>query len=124
MLPQLMGQRGPSMFPGIGQGQGFGPDPETIENERQRVLARKQVRVKGHHVKVFNMHTAADVAAYEKLMQTLIKGAQAQTHMIWDNEKQLVTKGGNQEWLRYLEWTEFELNVETTLPVGTSKPRR
>ena len=122
MLPQLMGQRGPSMFQGLGQG--FGPDPETIESERQRVLARKQVRVKGHHVKVFIMHAAADVAAYEKLMQTLIKGVQMQTHMIWDNEKQLVQRGGDQKWMRYLEWTEFELNVEPTLPVGTAKARR
>ena len=122
MLPQLMGQRGPSMFQGLGQS--FGPDPEVIENERQRVLAQKHVRVKGHHVKVYDMHDDGDVAAYQKLMQVLIKGVQMQTHMIWDNEKQLVQRGGDQKWMRYLEWTEFELNVEPTLPVGTAKARR
>ena len=128
MLPQLTGANpGPSMFGDLthaNSGQGLGPTPEEMEFERQRVLAMKTVNVKGHHVRVFDMSDAEDVAAYEKLMMTLIKGTQARTHQVWDNEKQLVTKGTNQTWMRYMEWSEFELNVQPTMPVGTNRRRK
>lgn len=97
----------------------FGPNAEEMEAERQRVLARRHVKVVGHHVKLFDMHEKADVAAYEKLMKTLIAGVQARTHMIWDNDRQLLQDQGSQRWKRYLEWSEFELKVEATAPVGT-----
>jgi len=111
---------GASMF-GRLQPPQMGPSAEDMEKERQRVLARRHVKVRGHHVRIFDMHKPKDVKAYEKLMGELVVGAQALTHMIWENEKQLVTTAEGQRWMRYIEWSEFELKVEPTAPVGTRK---
>jgi hypothetical protein len=64
------------------------------------------------------MDNAKDVTDYSKLMHKLIEGVQAKTHVIWDNDRQLVTNNGNQSWRRYLEWSEFVLEEEATDPVG------
>jgi hypothetical protein len=110
---------GQSMF-GSMASPDVGPSPEEMNAERQRVLFKKHVQLKAHHVRVFDMHDPADVKAYEKQMKILIAGVQAKSHVIWDNDRQLVTRKGEQGWQRYMEWSEFVLNEEATAPVGVA----
>ena len=128
MFPDMMttpgmfqpGPPGPSMFQGLSQGAG--PSPDAMEEERKRVLSRRHVEMKSHHVEIFDMHKAKDVKAYTELMQVLVPGTQALTHKVWVNERTLVhTAPGRQNWLCYLEWSVFELKEEVTAPVGTGR---
>lgn len=105
-----------SMFPLISPLGG--PSAEEMESERQRIMFRKHVQVRRHVVKIMNMHNAKDRAAYERLMKQLILGTQAKTHKVWCNDRELVTVDNKQCWLRYIEWTEYELEEEATAPVG------
>lgn len=105
-----------SMFGAMGPE--VGPSVAELEAERERILYRKQVKITDHHVRIFDMHVSKERLAYEKLMKQLIVGTQARTHVIWSNDRQLLTNGTRQGWQRYLEWTEYELEEEATPPVG------
>jgi len=115
----LAGLAGQSMF-GSMASPNLGPSPEEMDAERQRILFKKHVQLKAHHVRIFDMHDSIDVKAYEKQMKILIAGVQAKTHVIWDNDRQLVTRKGEQVWQRYMEWSEFILSEEATTPVGVA----
>ena len=122
----LAGQRNTaeSMFGNIGSLPRPGPTVDEMEFERKRVMARKHVSVEGHHVRVFNMHVAEDVKAYEKLMPVLIAGIQAMTHAVSARERALVTTAqGTQAWHYFIEWTEYKLNEEAT-PVTGAQPHQ
>jgi len=118
MFGSLSGQQG------IGQSM-FGslvptvaPSPEEMEAGHQRVLFNKHVEPRGYHVKIFCMHNARNVKAYEKLMGELMLGMQARTHKIFINEFELLNTPKGQQWHRYVEWAEFDLQVQPTRPVG------
>lgn len=107
-----------AMFPGLGAPEKSGPSPQEMEEARQMILCKKNVTVSSYNVKVFDMHESKDRAAYQKLMIDLIQGVQAATHVIWHNDRQLVTRDGKQGWMRYIEWSEYELHEEPTPAVG------
>lgn len=119
--PMLSGMRtvGESMFGQLGE-QKIGPSPEEMIAERERIQFKRHVDMKKHCVKVFNMHDAVEVAAYEKLMKKLIVGVQAKTHYVWANDLQVLTVDGKQRWMKYLEWSEYALEEEAVAPVGVA----
>lgn len=134
MFPELMNQRqrlpgddvgaplGPGMFDGLSDQPG--PDPEEMEKARQRVLAQKNVKVKDHCVKIFDMHKAEDVKEYAKTMKELVLGTQTLTHKVWANERKLVSTPQGEKWMIYMEWSVFELKVEHTPALGTPRPKK
>lgn len=123
-------QLAPSMFGSLGGQMSVGqsmfgsmtpkisPTPDEIEAGRQRVMFKKHVETRGYHVSIFNMHVPKQARAYEKLMQELMTGMQTQTHKIFVNEFELLTTPKGQQWHRYVEWAEFDLQVEPTRPTG------
>lgn len=110
-----------AMFPGLGGVGKVGPSPEEMEQARQRVLCHKEVQCSGYFVKVFNMHSAKEVAAYEKHMMGLMQGIQAGTHVVWANDRQLLTRDGKQGWYRYIEWSEHRLIEQPTQAIGAGE---
>jgi hypothetical protein len=122
MFAQLGGQMttGQSMFGHMGS-QPIGPTADEMEADRQRVLAQKVASFSEHRVKVFCMHDPKQVAAYEKLMRTLMIGVQASTHKLWVNDLQVMQTPKGQQWFRYMEWSKFELVVTPTAPVGSAR---
>lgn len=120
MFDLMSGQvPGPAMLNGLVHQ--IGPTPEEMEAERQRVLYRKHVEFKDHHVRVFDMHDAKQVREYEKLFKILAMGLQARTHYLHENELKLIDSKNGMRWHRYLEWSEFELHREETAPIRRSK---
>ncbi len=118
MFGQMGGQLGTadSMFGSFRPA--VGPSPEEMEAGRERVMFKKHVQPLGYHVKIFDMHIAKQVKAYEKLMLELMLGMQTNTHKILVNEFELLNTPKGQQWHRYVEWAEFEYQVEATGPVG------
>ena len=112
-------QAGASMFGNLTPPK-FGPDADAMEAELKRVMARRHVKLLAHHTRIFDLHVPSQARAYEKLMTTLVAGMQALTHQIWTNERALVPGPKGSRWMKYLEWSEFELQVTPTMPVGTA----
>ncbi len=122
---------GPSMFSRLGGMQDTGasmfgtmtqplaPSTEESEAALERVKFKKHILSKGYHARIFDMHDDKQRVKYEKLMDTLFMGVQAKTHRIWVNEFDLLTTPKGQHWHRYVEWNEFELEVEATKPIGS-----
>ena len=110
--------RGPGMFSSLTQG--FGPDPEDMIKERERIQFKRSVEYKNHNVRIFDLHDETDRKNYEELMKVLLTGIQAKTHMIAGHDRQLLNMGGNQRWHVFLEWCEFELKEEAVAPIGAS----
>ena len=111
---------GPSMFDHLGVK--VGPDPDEMKKALERVQFQRVVKFQSHHVKIFDMHDQKQVKEYEKLFRILSLGVQANTHKLWENERQVLPqKDGTQHWMRYLEWSEFELKESATAPVGATR---
>lgn len=116
---QSIGGVGKSMLDGMKPNQ-FGPAPEEMEEGLKRVQFKKHVDFQDHKVQIYDLHDPKSRKAYEKNFRVLIQGVQAGTHQIWDNERQLLIRpDGSQGWHRYVEWSEFALKVDPTIPVGT-----
>lgn len=118
MFDTLGGQRGvgQSMFDSFKPT--IGPSPDEMEAARQRVMFKKNVRVTAYSTRIFNLHDAKQKKAYEKLMCVLMQGVQVMTHKIFVNQFELLTTPKGQQWHRYVEWAEFELDVQATKPIG------
>lgn len=110
-----------TMFPGLGGIGNAGPSVEDMEKARQRVLCHKTVECNAYHVRIFDMHDAKEVKAYEKQMLGLMSGIQAGTCVVWANERQLLTRDGKQGWFRYIEWSEHLLHEEPTPVIGAGE---
>lgn len=75
--------------------------------------ASKQLKVKSHNVKIFDMSNKQDVSKYCKLIKELISGLKDNKYAIWSNEKEFIKdQSGNSTWKKYLEWTEYEVRDE------------
>ena len=118
MLPLLSGQRNISQSMFGETAPTIRPDTDEMDKARERVMYKKHVQVKGYRVEIFDIHDTKQRKKYETLMGELLQGAQAMTHKIWVNEFELLNTSKGQRWHRYVEWSEFELQVEPTVPVS------
>lgn len=116
MLSGLM-NTGASMLPAIATPNA--PNIEDMEQARMAALYRKVVRLKNFKSETFDLSDPNDNNKYMKLMLSLFKGVQDQTHIILAQDRRFVDNKEHPGWLIHLEWAEYELNVspnEVTMP--------
>lgn len=115
MDPPLAGMQKQAPFlPGIDFEKfqpGAVPTYEDIVEGRDLVKFDKvPVKVKGYSVKVFDMLTDEGRDGYSSLMKDLTEGVQTSRYAIFRNDLQVLQRGGDSQWYRYVEWAEYELN--------------
>ena len=110
----LAGMQASPLIPGTGLEAfrpGVGPTYEDVVNGRDLVKYDKiPVKISEFHAEVFDMMDAGDRERYEDRMKELVQGIQASECVIWKNDLQVISRGGDQRWMRYLEWARYELN--------------
>jgi hypothetical protein len=112
---------GQSMFSKLGVNSPMEPNIEDMEAAAEAVRFNKTITYKSYNVKTFDTAKTKDRNAYAKLMMELQKGVQANTHVVWYQDRRFVepkdtTSTGT--WLVHIEWGEFELKVEPVAPIG------
>lgn len=95
------------------------PSPAEMEAAAQEALFQKGVNLADYKVRVFNMGDPKDVKAYEELMKVMVIGIQAKTHVLWANDRVFVP-GDDPRWMRYLEWSVFELEIKPVQPISSA----
>ena len=102
---------GESMFPGMTMNPA--PDPEEMEQEAQKALYNKTVKLKKVEVKTYDLSNTKSRNKYVKDVQAIFHGIQQKTHLILCRDRRFVEpKGGKPGWIVHMEWLEFELNIE------------
>ena len=68
-----------------------------------------KLRVKAHHVKVFDLMDEKDRESYEELYTDLLRRSIEGKIVISGNTRETLTKpDGSTGWYKYLEWSEFD----------------
>ena len=114
---------GQSMFSKLGINSPMEPNIEEMEAAAEAVRFNKTITYKSYNVKTFDTSKTKDRNAYAKLMMDLQKGVQANTHVVWYQDRKFVETQGSTStgtWLIHIEWAEFELKVEPVAPIGTT----
>lgn len=70
------------------------------------------VSVDSYHVEVFDMSDPGDRSRYEGTMKDLFAKVQANQCVVWRNELQVLQRGHDTGWHRYLEWSEYSVPDE------------
>ena len=101
-------------------GGGSGITPESLFSSEQERAAYKRVidagnsesiapdvKVKGVHVKIFDMSNSDEVDEYERLWKELLEKT-SKNEVIVESRKDLVNrKDGTSYWMKYVEYVEF-----------------
>lgn len=90
---------------------GASPTYEDVVEGRDLVKYDKvPVKVKSYSVEVFDMMDRDDRFRYSSLMERLAGMVQTASAVIYRNELQVLQRGGEGRWFRYVEYAEYELN--------------
>lgn len=96
-----------------------------IENEGD-VRKTLRVKVKGWHLKLFNLHEPSEVKAYEKLRVKLYSLLAAKRAQVARDVAQVLMVDKSQKLFQLVEWVEFDFSVqkrETAEQVGVTEAK-
>ena len=109
------------MFGALGGELSMAPTPDDLDKARLEATRDRSVKIKGHHVVIFDLEATKDRKAYETLMPKLMVGIADQTITLHVTERHILTrKDGSQGWFIYLEYSEFELTDVPVTPVKSA----
>lgn len=84
------------------------PTVPDIDKAREDLKNPRVVKATGHHVRIFDLHDAAERKDYEKTMLVLFDGTVARTHVIHASVRQVLPRqDGSSGWFSFIEWTEY-----------------
>jgi hypothetical protein len=108
---------GESMFSKLGIEDQFGPGISEMEQAAQAVQFNKTVSFQSYNVRTFDTSDKNQREEYTDVMMKLQQGVQAQTHVVWYQDRRFLEATG--AWLVHMEWAEYELKVEPVAPIGS-----
>ena len=107
-------QNGAPFLPGVDFEKfvpGAAPTYEDIVEGRDLVKYDKvPVRIVDYQVKVFDMLSEGGRSGYSGLMKMLTEGVQTAKYVVYRNDLQVLQRGGDSQWFRYVEYAEYDLN--------------
>ena len=111
MLPGEQRELPPSLFNFAGDQQHQGPTPEELEQDYDRALHTKHVRLKAVNIKTFDLSVRAQCEEYCKLCTDIYNIATSGQTVVQVHERKFVEQPVPR-WVVHIEWWEYALVVD------------
>lgn len=101
-------QQGASMFSRFGT-SGMEPEASDLRQSMERAFSTEGVYIRQYVSRLYNLSNAANLLQYERDMELLLIGMEAQTHQLMVRNQYVVPDNNPPRAVVYMEWVEFQI---------------